>query len=95
LEIKPVVYDHVDGFMNSTIKLELTGPEGKKLISNDVLSGGTVSYTFNSYSLPGDYKIKSSSEGLVNERVVRLERLAKLKMTYSAEKVIVEKNAKK
>jgi len=90
LEIKPVVYDHVDGFMNSTIKLELYGPEGKKLISNDVLSGGSVSYTFNSYSLPGDYKIKSSSEGLVSEKVVRLERLAKLKMTYSAEKVIVE-----
>lgn len=90
LEIKPVVYDQVDGFMNSTIKLELTGPEGKKLISNDVLSGGTVSYTFNSYSMPGDYKIKSSSEGLENERIVGLERLSKLKMAYSAEKVIVE-----
>ena len=90
LEIKPVVYDHVDGFMDSTIKLELTDPEGKKLISNDVLSGGTISYTFNSYSVPGDYKIKGSSEGLVNENIVRLERLSKLKMTYSAEKVTVE-----
>jgi len=90
LEIKPVVYDHIDGFMNSTIALELTDPEGKKLISNDVLSGGTVSYTFNSYTLPGDYKIKSSSEGLASERIVRMEILSKLKMAYSAEKVIVE-----
>lgn len=84
LEIKPVLYDHIDGFMDATISLELVDPEGKKLISNDVSSGGTVSYTFNSYSLPGDYLIKTNSEGISQERTVKLESLTKLKMTYSS-----------
>ena len=84
LEIKPVLYDHIDGFIDATISLEFVDPEGKKLISNDVSSGGTVSYTFNSYSLPGDYLIKTNSEGISQENAVKLESLTKLKMTYSS-----------
>lgn len=90
LEIRPVLHDHIGDLINATISLELADSEDKKLISKEIQSNEIISYIFDSFALPGDYKIKSYSERLSKENIVKVESLSKLEMKYSNEKVIVK-----
>lgn len=90
IEVRPVLYDHIGDFINTTISLDFTDPKDKKLISRDIISGETVSYTFDNFDLPGDYKIRSYSNELAKEINIKLESLSKLEMFYSNEKVVVK-----
>ncbi|MBL7054306.1 hypothetical protein ISS05_00945 [Candidatus Woesearchaeota archaeon] len=90
LEIKPVLYDHVHGLIDAEVNLEFTDIDDKQLISKDIQSGETASYVFNSFAIPGDYKVKAKSEGLTAERTIKIESLIKMKMTYANEKVLIK-----
>ncbi len=90
LEIRPVLYDHIADLINATISLELIDSRGKKLISKEIVSGESISYSVDSSSVAGEYKIISHSEGLEAERTVTVESLSKLEITYDNEKVIVK-----
>ena len=90
IDIRPALYDHIGDLINATIRLEFIDTKDKKIISKDVVSGEIASYIFNSFALPGDYKIRSYSKGLTKESSVKVESLSKLEMTYTNEKVLVK-----
>lgn len=90
LEITPALYDHVNDLINTTISLELIDPNDRELISEGVSSSESINYVFDTFALPGNYKIIGYSEGLTQEVIVAVESVSKLEMTYNNEIVLVK-----
>ncbi len=90
LEITPIIYDQVSEVIPEKIKVDLLDPEDNLLISKEINSSESISYSFDSFSSPGTYKIASSSLGLIDEKKIIVEAMKNIDMNYDKQKVTVK-----
>lgn len=87
IEVRPLLYDHAGDIIDASILLEIVDFKGDNIKTEEVLSAKKASYVLDPMAEPGEYKIKSSAEGLTGENSVIVEAYKKVELVYLEEKV--------